>query len=63
MEILVTSAPAGEDVDRRQHQVAHIALRVVEALLEYTNSQSGHSLGQPTEHINANGTSRVWRGS
>ena len=45
----------GEDVNGGQHQVAHVALCLVEALLEHADPQPGHSIGQPTEHIQASG--------
>ena len=34
----------GEDVDRRQHQVTHVALGLVEALLEHAEAQPGYSV-------------------
>ena len=45
----------GEDVDRGQHQVAHVALRLVEALLEHADAQPGHPIGQPAEDVDAGG--------
>ena len=44
-----------EDVDRRHHQVTHIGLGIVEALLEHPDAQPGHTVGQPAEQVNAGG--------
>ena len=44
-----------EDVDRGEHELAHVVLRVVEALLEHADTKSRDSLGEPAEHIHASG--------
>src|SRR4029453_4867022 len=42
-----------ENVNRGQDQVAHVVLRLVEALLEHADAHPGDAVGQATEYVHA----------
>src|SRR5262245_15908542 len=42
-----------ENVYCGQNQVAHLVLRLVEALLEHADAHAGDAVGQPTEYVHA----------
>ena len=44
-----------ECIDRGHHQVVHIDLGIVEALLENTNAQPRYTVFQPAEHVDGIG--------